>query len=221
MKIRDNLYGYIWTNWMANNCNTYVINGQVPTIIDPGHSRFVHRLFPEMEQDGIKPENIKLVLITHCHPDHMEGASYFHERGAKVMLSQSEEDYAFQVGPAFFQMLGLEMPEIHIDEYIQPGDFSVGEHTLTAIHTPGHSPGSISFFWPQHKALFSGDVIFERSVGRTDFPGGDGLLLRQSIEKLSLLPAELILPGHGNYLTGAQAAAENFHYIRRTFFGYL
>ncbi|MGC8811414.1 MAG: MBL fold metallo-hydrolase, partial [bacterium] len=75
--------------------------------------------------------------------------------------------------------------------------------------------------WPEKKALFTGDVIFAMGVGRTDFPGGDGNLLRNSIERLADLDVELLLPGHGEIVKGKRNIQRNFAYIRTNFFDYL
>ncbi len=71
MKIEKDLYAYLWQNPYENNCNTYLIHGEITVLIDPGHSRHVPHLFHQMEGDGISPEEINLVILTHCHPIHL------------------------------------------------------------------------------------------------------------------------------------------------------
>ncbi|MGM0381576.1 MAG: MBL fold metallo-hydrolase, partial [bacterium] len=73
------------------------------------------------------------------------------------------------------------------------------EYEFEVIYTPGHSPGSISFYWPKEELLVSGDVIFSGGIGRTDLPGGNMAVLKQTVaEKIFTLPEETrICPGHG------------------------
>ena len=92
---------------------------------------------------------------------------------------------------------------------------------LSVIHTPGHSPGSASLYWPLQKALFTGDLIFREGVGRTDLPGGDGSLLKESIKRLAELDVEWLLPGHGNFISGAKAVRKNFDQVEQFYFAYV
>jgi glyoxylase-like metal-dependent hydrolase (beta-lactamase superfamily II) len=70
---------------------------------------------------------------------------------------------------------------------------------LSIFHTPGHSPGSATLYWPAQKALFTGDLIFKEGFGRTDLPGGDSATLKESIKRMAELDVELLLSGHGAY----------------------
>jgi glyoxylase-like metal-dependent hydrolase (beta-lactamase superfamily II) len=87
--------------------------------------------------------------------------------------------------------------------------------------TPGHSPGSICLYWPAKKALFTGDVVFNQGIGRTDLPGGSGEQLKNSIQRISRLDVEYILTGHGNIVAGKEAVQENFKKIEAVWFNYL
>ena len=78
---------------------------------------------------------------------------------------------------------------------------------------PGHSPGHVALYWPSKKALFAGDVVFSQNVGRTDFPGGDSRLLKESIRSLSKLDAEYMLAGHLGIVSGAKNVARNFQFV--------
>ena len=77
MKLEKDLYAYLWQNAYENNCNTYLIHGEVTILIDPGHSRHIPDLLRQMEEDGISQEKIDLILLTHSHPDHVEGLEAF------------------------------------------------------------------------------------------------------------------------------------------------
>jgi glyoxylase-like metal-dependent hydrolase (beta-lactamase superfamily II) len=102
------------------------------------------------------------------------------------------------------------------------GDLSLGRDekqvNLTVFHTPGHSPGSICIYWPDKKALITGDLVFNGSVGRTDFPGGSITTLKQSIERVSQLDVEYLLPGHstemGSIIEGKRRVEQNFRAIK-------
>jgi len=89
------------------------------------------------------------------------------------------------------------------------------------LHTPGHSPGSVSLYWPEQKLLFTGDLIFKDGLGRTDLPGGDGNLLKESIKRLAGLDVEWVLPGHGDIISGAAEVKTNFDQLEQVWFNYI
>lgn len=221
MKLEADLYAYPWKSMQENNCNSYVLGGDFPVVIDPGHQHLVKNFLKQMEKDGPSQENVRLVIATHVHPDHFEGVQTFSKLGALITLHPEEEKFMQDVGSQFYGAMGMEMPKIKIDFYLQEGELKLGSKTLQVIHTPGHSPGSISLYWPEKKALFTGDVIFAMGVGRTDFPGGDGSLLRQSIERLAQVDAEWLLSGHGEIIKGKKNIERNFSNIRSSYYDYL
>ncbi len=221
MKLDTDLYAYIWKSMQENNCNTYLIGGDMPILIDPGHQHLVEQLIKKMEKDGYRPEDIRCIVTTHIHPDHFEAAQTFARPGVLMALHREEEKFMEEVGADFYRAFGMEKPEMKVDFYLQEGELQVGSKAFQVLHTPGHSPGSISLYWPAKKALFTGDVIFPMGVGRTDFPGGDGALLRKSIERLSELDVEWILSGHGDVLKGKKNVQRNFSYVRNNYFNFL
>jgi len=221
MKLTEGLFSYLWENPYENNCNTYLIQGDRTILIDPGHSHFTDRLFKEMEADGFSPDHINLILTTHCHPDHMEGLEAFLDTQAKMAMSQEEERYLRRNGKVLFELMGRSLPRHRIDFFLKEGELQVGREVFKVYQTPGHSPGSLSIYWETRKALFTGDVVFNGGIGRTDFAEGNSKLLLQSIERLSQLDAELLLPGHGEIVMGRDRVVQNFESIRQTFYGYL
>jgi hydroxyacylglutathione hydrolase len=221
MKLDADLYAYPWKSMQENNCNTYVIGGDFPVLIDPGHEHLVKSLLGQMEKDGNTPESLRLLIATHIHPDHFEAAGLFAKAGVPLAMHPEEEAFLREAGGDFFRAFGLEMPDFKVDLHLQEGELKIGPKTLRVFHTPGHSPGSISLYWPEKKALFTGDLIFPMGVGRTDFPGGDGVLLRKSIERLAELDAEWLLSGHGEVLKGKKNIQRNFSYVRSNYFDYL
>lgn len=207
MKLADGLYGYPWTG-LANNANTYLIASDTLTLIDPGHRHLFGEVEREINADGFAVEDIELVVATHCHPDHIEAAYDVCQRAdALFTWHEIEEQYARTVGKKLATMLGLQLPDLQASFLLTEGELLLGKSdvvTLEVVHTPGHSPGEICLYWPEHKALFSGDLVFVDGVGRTDFPGGDLDALIRSIQRVAELDVELLLPGHGPTLRGRQ-----------------
>ena len=221
MKLDTDLYAYIWKSSAENNCNSFFIGGDLPVIVDPGHQHLVKSLITLMEKDGNRFEDVRVIIATHGHPDHLEAIQTFARAGVQVAMHEDEWKFLREVGGQFYRAMGVEMPDLKISFFLREGELKLGSKTFQVIHTPGHSPGSISLYWPEKKALFTGDVVFPMGVGRTDFPGGDGGLLRDSIERLSRLDAEYLLSGHGEVIKGRQNILRNFAYIRSNYYDYL
>ncbi len=186
--------------------NTYVVyntSGDC-AIIDPG-------CYYDHERDAlaafIKDESLKPVLLvnTHCHLDHVFGNKFVAETyGLQLMLHPLEEQL-LRMAPASGLMYNLPFDNysgpLH---FINPGEkIIIGEKHLEILFTPGHSPGSLSFYSGESGFVISGDALFSNSIGRTDLPGGDHDLLISSIKKqLLTLPAETIVySGHGPQTT--------------------
>jgi glyoxylase-like metal-dependent hydrolase (beta-lactamase superfamily II) len=221
MKLEKDLYAYLWTNPYENNCNTYLIYGEVTVLIDPGHSRHVPNLFCQMEEDGISSEEIKLVILTHSHPDHFEGLEAFLNNPVKIAMSREEERYLLESGKLLFEMMRQPLPEFRIDFYLREGELHLSKELFQIYQTPGHSPGSLVIHWPKRKILFTGDLVFYGGIGRTDFLEGNSKLIKESIERMSYLDTELLLPGHGELVMGKEKVLQNFEFIRQSFYAYL
>ena len=221
MKITDGVYAYPWTNMMENNCNSYVLQGERIILIDPGLKRYVPQLLDAIREDGLNPDDISLIINTHSHPDHLDGNAYFMDRDLKMTMHEDEETFLKKIGKDFFRMFGLADPTYRVDFYSNEGELKVDGITLQVILAPGHSPGSICLYWADKEVLISGDVVFSGSIGRTDFPGGSGPVLKQSIEKISALQPAYLLPGHNEIVEGKDAIRKNFEFIKRAFFSYL
>jgi len=221
MRLERDLYAYLWQSAYENNCNTYLVRGEVTVLIDPGHSRHISHLFHQMEQDGISREAIDLVIVTHSHPDHFEGLEAFKDLPVKIAMHQEEARYLKENGRLLFEMMGKPLPEFRVDFYLKEGKLGLGKSTFDIYQTPGHSPGSLSIYWPERKVLFTGDLVFNGGIGRTDFPGGDSKAIKDSIERMSRLDTDLLLPGHGEMVAGKERVLQNFELIRQSFFAYL
>jgi len=213
MEVFQGLHAFIWSDRRSNNCNTYFINGSKKIIVDPGHSHLFTQVDYELARITVKVDEIDVVIATHGHPDHFEAATRF---PATARFAMGRDEYTL-----LKQVLGkyMEIPEP--DFFLQEGDVTIGDETFQIIPTPGHTPGEISIYWPEKKALFSGDVVFRESIGRTDLPGGDGKQLKESIKKLALLDVEHLLPGHGDVISGKDAVEKNFKMIEQAWFSYL
>ncbi len=121
--------------------------------------------------------------------------------------------------PQYGEALGIS--NFEPDILLQEGDLKIGDLTFQVIHTPGHSPGSICLYWTEKKALFTGDVVFNQGIGRTDLPGGNGQTLKESIKKISRFEADYLLPGHGEILSDPALVKNNFSEIEKVWFAYL
>lgn len=221
MKVTDGVYAYPWTNMMENNCNSYVLQGDGLILIDPGLKSHVPALLSQLKKDGLNPDDIKLIVTTHAHPDHFDGLAHFMDTSVQMSMHKNEENFLDTTGKEFFRMFGLEQPKYRIDLYAEEGDLTAAGITLKVILTPGHSPGSICLYWPEKETLITGDVVFCGSIGRTDFPGGSSPTLKKSIEAISTLAVAYLLPGHNEIIEGKTEVKNNFEYIKRSFFSFM
>ncbi len=221
MKIEEGLYAYFWQNPYENNCNTYVICGEKTVLIDPGHLHHLSNLFDQMERDRISLESIDLVVATHSHPDHLEGVEAFSGKSVKIAIGWEENRYIHETGKQLLKMMGLPPPSYRIDFFLKEGELLLGRESFQVYQTPGHSPGSLTIYWARKKILFTGDLIFWGGIGRTDFPGGDSRELMKSIERMSRLDIEILLPGHGEAVIGKEKVLQNFEFIRLNYFPFL
>jgi glyoxylase-like metal-dependent hydrolase (beta-lactamase superfamily II) len=150
----------------------------------------------------IKNNDLELVyiLLTHCHVDHVCGVnSVYNNFKCKVMLNE-KEFYHLNKSKLIYRVYGFEEePNIYEYELLNEGDIvKIEDFELRVLFTPGHTLGSLSFYNQKNNILFTGDVLFYESIGRTDLPGGDfNLLIKTIKEKIFKLPDNtLIFPGH-------------------------
>ena len=221
MEITPNLHAFVWESMTTNNCNTYFINGPTRVLIDPGHSRLFGHVELGLKQLGLTIDAIDLVICTHAHPDHIEGVQLFRDSPALFSLHEEEWRWAGTIGKQMGAALGMDMEALKPDFFLKEGDLQLNGLSLQIIHTPGHSPGSATLYWPEQKALFTGDLIFKEGFGRTDLPGGDGATLKKSIQRLTDLDVEWLLSGHGDIIAGAEAVRKNFEDIEQFYFAYI
>jgi hydroxyacylglutathione hydrolase len=194
---------------LATNC--YLVVDQTAgkaALIDPAAD-------PAKLLDALAKENADLatILLTHGHADHVGAlTAVAHATGAPVRLHSADVDTLHDAGASTGFMLPADWEPPELVETLEDGDqIEVGGITVSVLHTPGHTPGSCSFLAEGH--LFSGDLLFAGSVGRTDMPGGDTRrMIRTLIEKIMPLPAATkVHPGHGPSTTiGAEKASNPF-----------
>ncbi len=217
MKLSEGIYAYIWRGVFENNCNMYYFGEPYNILFDPGLAKYLDVRFEEMKKDGLDPNDVKLVVATHSHPDHFEGIQHFQDKGIPVAMHKDEIEFYETEGPRFCQMFGMPFPEVNFDHVLEDGTWDTGSGELEVLHTPGHSPGSVSVYWKDKKALACGDLVFEMSFGRVDFPGGDGKKLTESIRRIASMDIEYLMPGHMNCITGAENVKKNFHAVEQYF----
>ncbi len=213
MEIFSGLYAFIWQDYTENNCNSYLITGKKNILIDPGHLHLFGHVTRGLNAAKLPLEKIDVVIVTHGHPDHMEAIAKL-EKPTLLAMNRAEHEFIRKLAGHY-----IRIPEP--DFFIGEGDLTIGEHRFEVMVTPGHTPASICLYWPEKKALFTGDVVFAQGIGRTDLPGGSGKQLKESIKRLAALDVEYLFSGHGNIVSGRKAVQENFQIIEKHWFGYL
>jgi hydroxyacylglutathione hydrolase len=221
MKILDSLHAFIWQSPTANNCNAYFIDGPTRILIDPGHRALFEHVDRGLKNLGLKPDDIDVVVCTHAHPDHLEAVQLFKEKSALFALNEIEWQWVADEGRQMSAAFGIDMDALAPDFFLKEGALSLDGLELQVFLTPGHSPGSICLYWPMHKALFTGDLVFKDGLGRTDLPGGDGIKIKESIRRMAQLDVELLLSGHGDVVTGAREVKSNFERLESFWFNYV
>jgi len=193
--------------------NCYLVYGQETldcAVIDPGAE--AERIFPLIVELGLKPV---VILNTHGHIDHI-GANKdvkdkfniplcIHSLDSPLLEKIQEFELSFFLG-------AKESPPA--DRLLKDKDTILfGKSSLRVVHTPGHTPGSVSFLGDG--ILFSGDTLFFGGVGRTDLPGGSTRDLEKSIKEkiLTLAPETIVLPGHGPLTTVSEEKESNPFFV--------
>lgn len=186
--------------------NTYLLYNEFNDclIIDPGcyFSKEKDELKSFITQSNLKP---RLLLNTHCHLDHVFGNKFVAETWGLTLQLNEKEKKLLDYAPTSGLMYNIPFDN-YAGEYIylKEGDVvTLGKDELVVIEAPGHSPGHICFYCAKQNFIISGDVLFNRSIGRTDLPGGNHETLLKNIrEKLFVLPDETVVySGHGEQTT--------------------
>lgn len=182
---------------LATNC--YIVSDETTGrafIVDPGGD--ARRIMDKVEDLHLK---VEAILLTHGHFDHMMAVDQLREKfECKVYLGKEEEalikDPEQNVSAMFGRPMGTSA-----DEFIEDGQLlQIAGFQIEVLATPGHTKGGVCYYLKEQEIAFSGDTIFEGSVGRSDFPGGSARELIRSIkDKLCVLPDDTqLFPGHGD-----------------------
>jgi glyoxylase-like metal-dependent hydrolase (beta-lactamase superfamily II) len=166
-------------------------------VIDPGGD--IDRILEFLKKEGL---TLAKILVTHGHIDHAGGVGALAARTGVTIEGPHEEDRFWIVGmPQQSKMFGFpNVQNFEPDRWLKAGDkVRFGEIELDVLHCPGHTPGHVVFYHPASKLAQVGDVLFQGSIGRTDFPRGDYDTLMRSIhEQLFPLGDDVeFIPGHG------------------------
>lgn len=194
--------------------NTYILWDETRScvIIDPGCNSPAERndLLQFIKGNDLEPV---LLLNTHCHIDHVLGNKWVKETFKVDFLMHKKEEVVLQTLESVGKMYGVFVEASPApDRYVEAGEKVIfGNSSLSVFFTPGHSPGSISFYSETDKLVISGDVLFQSGIGRTDLPGGSYQQLMQSIfDNLMTLPEDTIVySGHGPATTIGEEKRNN------------
>ncbi|MGI6220148.1 MAG: MBL fold metallo-hydrolase [Bacteroidaceae bacterium] len=187
--------------------NCYLLSDETgeAVLLDPGCYFAAERTAVQnyISQNGLR---LRHLLCTHLHPDHIFSLGFFEKQyNLKTEAHEGDLDW-LQRAPWYSAQLGIDWKEeelgapVSLECPLSDGDeLHFGTHTVQVLYTPGHSQGSVCFYLPDEAVLFTGDTLFDGSVGRTDFPGGSMSMLQKSLrEKIFTLPDEVeVWPGHG------------------------
>jgi hydroxyacylglutathione hydrolase len=183
MLVETFIVGMLSTNcYIASSKET-----QEAIIIDPGID-LSSEAEPILDYIAAKKLNVKFIVNTHGHDDHIKGNAFFQRKfNVPICIHILDEHF----------IEDLEKDNFPPNLLFKDGSLiKVGNETLKVLHTPGHTPGSICLF--DEKLVFTGDTLFAGGIGRTDFLGGSMSEMRASLKKLMELPLNLLLyPGHG------------------------
>ncbi len=178
-------------------------------VVDPGGD--LHKIQQVVESKGL---SLKQILLTHAHIDHAGGtAELAASQNLPIIGPHQEDDFWIQMLPQQAQMFGFPLVDGFVpDRWLDQGDeVQVGNCQLSVLHCPGHTPGHVVFFNEESQLAVVGDVLFQGSIGRTDFPKGDFDTLAASIRnKLWPLGDDVsFIPGHGPMSTIGHEKATN------------
>lgn len=196
----------------ALGTNCYIIYDQkTALIVDPGGE--AEKVITFLESEGLVPQAI---LLTHAHFDHIGAVDELRNHyNLDVYLHEEEADWLENPDLNRSLMFTREAVRTKPPEHLlKPSKMDISSFRFEVIHTPGHSPGSVSFIFHEHAFIVSGDVLFQQGIGRTDLPGGSAAVLEASIkDQLYQLPDTFtVYPGHGSK-TSIGAEKQNNPYI--------
>jgi len=187
--------------------NGYVLKlGESCIVIDAPNGIYEH-----LQSQGLKPDAL---LLTHQHYDHVEDAAQFSEAGVPIYSYAPYDEDLVLIKLAQRWGFDIEVAPYEVTTVLEGTDeIEVAGHPIRLSHVPGHSLDSVTFYFSEEGLLFSGDTLFQGSIGRPDLPNGNQAQLLDGIKtKLFALPDETdVLPGHGgNTSIGAEKATNPY-----------
>ena len=192
-------------------CNCSIVGDEKSheaIVIDPGDD--IEAIMEIVARHGLQ---VKQIVVTHAHIDHVGGAMKLKQlTGAPILLNQNDSAL-LRMMDTQAQWLGMRPPgKVAIDQSVTSGDsVKVGAVEGKVLHTPGHTEGSICLYFEPEKRLVAGDTLFAGSIGRTDLPGGSyDKIIRSLHESVLALPDEtVVIPGHGELTTIGEERESN------------
>lgn len=183
----------------------YLIESDTLTLVDTGPFWSARRVLDYIEAIGRRPEELELVLMTHSHPDHYNGARSLNRRtGARLLAhpadTKTHRNSEVRLRPQLPFLRGTPL-----DRTVEEGELLPISDGVRVIHTPGHTPGSVCYLLEGKGVLFSGDTLFSDGVKLSrsvPFPQYDGHDLRASLARLATMEFDVLCGGHGEPLIG-------------------
>ena len=202
MKINDDIF---LVDGAGFDSNIYVISEEL--LVDTGTGLLFKETIEQMESYGLNPRKIKTIILTHAHFDHCGGARLFKElTGAKIFIHQKDKE-ALESGNVLAEMFDAKYDPVKASPLEDKQKIKAGNYSFAAIHTPGHTPGSICLWEKSNGILISGDTLFIDGFGTTEDPRGSEADLIKSLKKIkNLRDIRILLPGHG-----APASSDNIY----------
>ncbi len=195
---------------LAVNCYiVYKKEGGSAAVIDPGGD--AKKIIAALEKHKL---NVKYILLTHGHYDHISGVSELAEKtGAPAYLHNCDLEL-YKSQKSIIENISGRGLYAEFENYILKNRYSIDDDLyFEIIETPGHSKGCVSIIFPENKIMFTGDTLFCEDIGRTDLPGGDELAIMHSLKKLMNYRDYTAYPGHGPRTT-INFESENNYYIK-------
>lgn len=181
-----------------SDSNVYLLTGSRNVLIDTGLGLDVGLLASHI-RSLIPGEGLDLIVLTHCHVDHVGGLyGLMKEFGCRAAAGEPDAEHIRKADSyTLADLFGLELEQVPVDTLSDGDIIDIGDHRLRVISTPGHTEGGICLYDEVTRSLISGDTLFVNGIGRTDFPSGSISKLRSSLSLLEGFDFAGLYPGHG------------------------
>ncbi|MGZ4916889.1 MAG: MBL fold metallo-hydrolase [Halobacteriota archaeon] len=178
-----------YSSYSPRTSNTFLIKAEREAIVDLGSNLVAAQL---------SLSGACCIILTHAHYDHTAALDSLN-LPKRTAIMMHEADALARESTSISRVFGAPPPQFNVDILLKDNmNIDLGDISLSVIHTPGHTPGSICLYEPQSKGLFSGDTVFPNGgIGRTDLPGGSSNDIVDSISKLTEIDVTTLYPGHG------------------------